>query len=72
MNANRSKPSAFGIDFSIGTGPTKAAYILHELRGWELFEAAIFRQMEPPPLPKKALLPNYPDAGRIGADAPKK
>jgi hypothetical protein len=41
---------------------------LGEIRGWELYEAAIFLALNEPPEVKASAQETFPDAGRVDAD----
>lgn len=64
------KPGAFcaGIGSQIND-PAASQLIannrLHEIRGWELFERALYLQAEDPKPQKTKLEETYPDTGRI-------
>lgn len=50
------------------TGPQLANNRLHEIRGWEMFVAALLNQGKEPVVKRKAVLEEYPDAGTIEAE----
>lgn len=62
-NAKWEKPSAFvsGQPNPLSTpmGLQVASNRLHEIRGWELFEAAITRQIKDPPIAKGQVVENW-------------
>lgn len=62
-NAKLAKPSAFvaGNPSPLNTalGAMVGNNRLHEIRGWELFEAAILRQVNDPSPPKSVVQENY-------------
>jgi hypothetical protein len=43
---------------------------LHELRGWAFCEAALVKQILPPPEKRKQITETFPDAGRIDFQKP--
>lgn len=64
-NARLSAPSVFTGGLNGPLGATIANNRLHEIRGWQAFEAAIGRQVADPKLKPKVAEENYPDAGRV-------
>lgn len=67
-NAQHSKPGVFTADLNTPLGSIIANNRLHEIRGWELLEAALQRQIVDPVLKKPTAPDNFPDAGAIGAE----
>lgn len=62
-NARLQKPGAFTPGLNGPLGATIANNKLHEIRGWEMFEAALAVQIADPALPKAKIVDDYPDAG---------
>ncbi len=54
-------PNPSGLNAELGD--RIAVNRLHEMRGWVMFEAAILRQVEDPPLKAVKVVENYPDSG---------
>lgn len=71
-NAQHCKPSAFTGELNTALGSVVANNRLHEIRGWELFEAALKREMIDPVLKKAKVPDDFPDSGAIDKDLPVK
>lgn len=66
------KPSVFIATPSALAGPSGAQMAnnrLHEIRGWEMFSAALLNQAKEPVIKTKVNLDEYPDAGTIEGEA---
>lgn len=65
QNVRLKKPSAFTPHLNEALGAQVANNRLHEIRGWELFEAALWVEIQDPGIRKTAPVENYqePDAG---------
>lgn len=70
-NAKLAKPGVFIGGLNEKRGKKIANNRLHEIRGWEMFEAALQRQILDPVLKKPAAPDDYPDAGLVDAPAKK-
>lgn len=64
-NAQHSKPGAFPGDLNTPLGSVIANNRLHEIRGWEMFAAALQREVVDPVMKKPTAPDDYPDAGAI-------
>lgn len=67
----RQKPSSMGANLGSGArdafSDARANARLSEIRGWEMYEAAIFLALNEPPQIKQALQETFPDEGRADA-----
>lgn len=74
-NCARCKPGVFIAAAGPDVAAHKSAELatlaannrLHEIRGWELFEAALYRQLEDPKPRREPTAENYPESGRTDA-----
>jgi hypothetical protein len=71
-NARLCKPGANVRELNTALGSVIANNRLHEIRGWEMFEAALALQVADPALPKVKIVDDYPDAGAVVPPTPKK
>lgn len=60
-NAMLCRPSLYPEGLNTALGGTVASNRLHELRGWELFKAALIRQAQDPKLDRRTPEETYPD-----------
>lgn len=65
-NARAAKPSEFAGDLNLKRGKRIANNRLHEMRGWRMFEVAIFKQVYDPKPVANAPKETYPDSGLPG------
>lgn len=71
-NAQHAKPSVFTGELNSALGSVIANNRLHEIRGWEMFAAALHREIVDPVLKKPTAPDNYPDEGAIDKTPEKK
>lgn len=70
-NLRAMKPSVFLANPSVLSGPSgllMASNRLHEIRGWDMFIAALLSQGKEPVTKIRAPLEEYPDTGTIEAE----
>lgn len=66
-NAQMERPSAFTKGLNEALGNQIAANRLHEMRGWEMFSAALLKQTDDPKPARQRMRETYPDSGLPGA-----
>lgn len=74
-NLRAYKPGVFMTNPTVLAGPTGAQMAnnrFHEIRGWEMFVAALLNQGKEPTVKRKTALEEYPDAGTIDAEMARK
>lgn len=74
-NLRAVKPGVFMANATTLAGPTGAQLAnnrLHEIRGWEMFSAALINQCKEPVVKRKPVTEDYPDEGTIDAEMRRK
>jgi hypothetical protein len=66
-NAQLHKPSAFipSVILNAEFGPQSGTHRLHEIRGWEMFQAALVKQIEEPKPKQEKPMENFPNEGTL-------
>ncbi len=71
-NAQLKKPSVITGDLNTALGHVIANNRLHEIRGWEMFTAALLMQINDPVVKAPQSQETFPDSGMVVGEPPKK